>query len=178
MSYDDAEKDTGNGVPRNSVDDLEDCPLTGEEQDPSKRQHRKNHRRWFLSLPPKESVFWRLWSLSTTVFCFILLLVLVHDESNSRCEDSADTHKTRKIADYPHPVETWKQENLVETKFYRDLRYMTLDHDADYLWKEHELMSTGNIRIPDGEGSKNTSLMSISMWDYPLTLYEASANAT
>lgn len=163
MSYNDAEKDIVDDVPRNSVDDLEECPLTGEEQDLAGRGCRQKHSKWYLTLPAKESVFWRLWSLSTTIFSLILLLVLVHDESSMRCEDSADTQKTRTIENYPHPVETWKQENLVETKFYRDLRYMTLDHNADYLWKEHELMSTGNIRVPDEEGSRNTSLMSISM---------------
>lgn len=69
-------------------------------------------------------------------------------------------------------------ENLVETQYYRDTRYMTLDRDADWLWQEYVfrdqvpinhtngtprylLMSTGNIRIPDGKG--NMSLKSISM---------------
>ncbi|KAF2493674.1 hypothetical protein BU16DRAFT_465495 [Lophium mytilinum] len=67
------------------------------------------------------------------------------------------------LAKYPHEVDRWNRDKLIETKYYRDTRYMSIDHEYDYLWQEHQFMSTGNVRIP-GENGKNASLMSISMF--------------
>ncbi|KAF2734830.1 hypothetical protein EJ04DRAFT_436364 [Polyplosphaeria fusca] len=61
------------------------------------------------------------------------------------------------------PANSWNK-NVVERVFYRDLRYMTLDHDMDYLWQEHLFMATGNIRIPPQDGEGNASLKSIAMF--------------
>lgn len=61
-------------------------------------------------------------------------------------------------------VKSWKKENLIELKYYRDLRYMTLSHDADWLWKEHLDMLSGNIILPAAKnGSSKATLKSISM---------------
>ncbi|KAK2867936.1 hypothetical protein FQN49_003322 [Arthroderma sp. PD_2] len=134
----DAEKDIADaeiGTSCTSLSDLEDAPLTHEPEFTSRRPRRRFKLRW----PANESPFWKWWSLAMT----------------SQAGTAMPT------LDYPHPAETWNQENLINKKYYRDTRYMTLDKSMDYLWQDHVHMATGNVRLPDGKG--NTTLKSVSM---------------
>jgi hypothetical protein len=65
------------------------------------------------------------------------------------------------LNEYPDPIGSWKV-NLIETKYYRNLRYMTLSHDIDWLWKEYTDMATGKA----GDGH-NASLKGISVEAQP-----------
>jgi hypothetical protein len=162
MSYS-PEKDNAEGSDsRNSVSDLEDCPLTGDEERFPLKQQRKCIPQW----PADKSPFWKFWSIAMTITALILLIINVHRGSSHKTYPCPSTtmpsEETYNSGDAI--VETWKKENLVETKFYRDLRYMTLSHDADWLWKEHTDMLSGNIILPAAEdGSTNATLKSISM---------------
>jgi hypothetical protein len=143
-----------------SSEDLEDCPLTGED---NSFAHRR--RRW-LSWPAKDSVFWKYYVLFATAFSFLLLATTIHSstsavECNGVAEHSMPAHVHDALEGYPQFAHSWKKENLVETRFFRDLRYMSLNPETDYLWKEHLFMNTGNIQLPDGSG--NTSLKGIAM---------------
>jgi hypothetical protein len=151
------------------LSDLEDSPLTPGDHQP--RFTRRNPRQWRCSFPAKDSPIWKYWSIGSTV-CFLLLIINIiyyeHTAAGERWSRASQTSSPQTqqssataLQDYPDPVDTWKHENLVETKYYRDTRYMTLDRDADYLWREYTLMSTGNIRLPDDNAT--TSLKSISM---------------
>ncbi|KUJ12587.1 uncharacterized protein LY89DRAFT_757131 [Mollisia scopiformis] len=166
MSYN-LEKDVvDSNDSRNSVSDLEDCPLTGDENHlPLKEQRRKFNFRW----PADRSPFWKFWSIAMTIITLILVAVgshktSVHDVSLCSASDmKTPTEETYNSGDAV--VESWKKENLVETHYYRDLRYMTLNHDSDWLWKEHLDMLSGNIILPAAEdGSTNATLKSISMF--------------
>ncbi|KKA18174.1 hypothetical protein T310_7873 [Rasamsonia emersonii CBS 393.64] len=161
MPYDTGKDIADGNASRTSVSDLEDSPLTGnEEQRFQLKQHRKCRPQW----PANDSPIWKVWSLIMTVCSLLLLLSTVIHRNNPKPEILASCRTTSPLENYPHPVETWKKENLIETKYYRDLRYMTLDHEADYLWREHVLMATGNIRVPSEDGEENGTLMSISMF--------------
>lgn len=150
---------------RTSLSDLEDSPLNGE-------VYLKRKRNWNTSIPwpSNESPIWKYWSLLASVCCIILLATtfFYKNEQSRMGIESLQSTSSSPLMGYPHPVETWKKENLIETKYYRDLRYMTLDHESDYLWQEHLFMSTGNIRVPGEDG--NTSLMSISMYRSTLSI--------
>jgi hypothetical protein len=78
-----------------------------------------------------------------------------------------ESHHAQNINDplevYSLGVESYKEENIVTTKFYEDLRYMTLDHESDYLWEEHLHMVTGNMKLPPTEENGNSSLKAIAM---------------
>jgi hypothetical protein len=54
----------------------------------------------------------------------------------------------------PLGAESYKEDNVVTMRFYRDLRYMTLDHEADNLCEEHLHMVTGNIKLSPAEGKE------------------------
>ncbi|KAK2813774.1 hypothetical protein FQN50_000172 [Emmonsiellopsis sp. PD_5] len=123
---------------RTSLSDLEDAPLTGDRERFPTRASQRIRFQW----PRNENPFWK---------CI-----------NIRQQCSESPQATSPLLNYPHPKDTWKQGNLVETKYYRDMRFMTLDHSLDYVWQEHALMSTGNIRLPDGKG--NSTLKSIAMY--------------
>ena len=143
-----------------SSEDLEDCPLNGEDHIFPQRR-----RRW-ISWPANDSVVWKYYALFVTTFSLLLLATTIHSSTAARvCHENqeADTpgHVHDALEGYPHPDDSWKKDNLVETRFFRDLRYMSLDPETDYLWKEHLFMNTGNIQLPDGEG--NTSLKGIAM---------------
>ncbi|KAK2742662.1 hypothetical protein FQN55_007781 [Onygenales sp. PD_40] len=141
---------------RTSLSDLEDSPLTGDQERFPMRASRRIRFQW----PRNENPFWKWWSLAMTICSIVLLGGLISGINIRQCSESPGA--TSPPLSYPHPKDTWKQENLIETKYYRDLRFMTLDHSLDYVWQEHVLMSTGNIRLPDGKG--NTSLKSIAMF--------------
>ncbi|KAF2710789.1 hypothetical protein K504DRAFT_376102 [Pleomassaria siparia CBS 279.74] len=126
--------------------------------------------------------------MTTTVF--VLLFTAIHEntkpKAKSECATAdrysttlqytkpstsgthAESHQPQSVDDrldgYPLGVDSYKEENIVATKFYRDLRYMTLDHDADYLWEEHLHMITGNIKLPPAEENGNASLKAIAMF--------------
>jgi hypothetical protein len=162
MSYN-PEKDIAEGSgSRNSLSDLEDCPLTGDEERFPLKQQRKCESRW----PTSQSPFWKIWSIAMTITTLILLIISVHRGPSHKVSLCPST-KIPSESSYNSGdaiIKTWKKDNLVETKFYRDLRYMTLSHDADWLWKEHTDMLSGNIILPAAEdGSTNASLKSISM---------------
>lgn len=140
------------------LSNLEECPLNGDNDLIVRKQLRNLKLQW----PGNQSFFWKFWSVAMTASSIILFATIIHD-GNSQAKLRPYPGPTSVLRNYPHPIETWKKENLIKTKFYRDLRYMTLDHDADYLWQEHALMSTGNIRLPAEDGSDNSTLMSISM---------------
>lgn len=144
-----------------SSDDLEDCPLTGEDHTFTHRR-----RRW-ISWPSNESAFWKYYALFATALAFLMLATIIHNSTfaggcHEDEEPSTSAHVHDALEEYPHPADTWKKDNLVETRFFRDLRYMSLDPESDYLWKEHLFMNTGNIQFPDGKG--NTSLKGIAMF--------------
>lgn len=154
---------------RSSSEDLEDCPLNNEHN-----QFTIRKRRWRY-WPKNESPFWRFYSIFMTAFSIMLLAIAIHSSSDechkddvssthSHAEDVVSTHPNSEdpLKGYPKPHDSWKKENLVETRFFRDLRYMSLDPEMDYLWKEHLFMATGNIQLPDGNG--NTSLKGIAMF--------------
>lgn len=164
MPYDtvDTEKDIGEGNgSRTSLSDLEDCPLNGNEE----RFHLKQPRKWRPKWPGNGSPFWKVWSIAMTASSIILLIfnlnakITVHKMSTC----SSSTTSSVALEEYPDPIESWKKENLIETKYYRDLRYMTLSHDMDWLWKEHTDMATGNVILP-AENGHNASLKGISMF--------------
>jgi hypothetical protein len=164
MAFTDSEgKDISDGRTHDqssSSEDLEDCPLTGEDHSFAHR------RRTWISWPAKGSLFWKYYALSVTVFSFLLLATIIHNSTSAiEChedgEHSIPAHVQDALEGYPHAVDSWKKDNLVETRFFRDLRYMSLDTESDYLWKEHLFMNTGNIQLPDGTG--NTSLKGIAM---------------
>lgn len=186
MPYNDEEKDLAerSGTSRTSLSDLEECPLTGHETTyvPKKKSRR-------CTWPSNESPFWKFYSLFMTAISFVLIVVQIHDSTSTTStivkhvhhqEPSLSSHETTSLLtegghvhkeqdlppkalwDYPSEQDRWRKENLVQTRFFRDTRYMTLDHSADYLWKEHLFMATGNIRVPSDDG-KNASLMGISM---------------
>jgi hypothetical protein len=141
--------------------DLEDCPLTGESD-----QFPRRRRRW-LSWPANDSFFWRFYSLFMTAISMILLATAIHGSTPSTtCPEHDSTVAYAPSHDpsqgFPHPSQSWDKQNVVATRFFRDLRYMSLDPETDYLWKEHLYMATGNIQLPDGKG--NTSLKGIAMY--------------
>jgi hypothetical protein len=147
-----------------SSDDLEDCPSTGEDHS---FPHRR--RRW-ISWPANDSAFWKYYALFATAFALLMLVTTIHNSTSPRGyheerEPSTPAHAHDAhdaLEGYSHPADSWKKDNLAETRFFRDLRYMSLDPDSDYLWKEHLFMNTGNIQLPDGKG--NTSLQGIAMF--------------
>ena len=101
-----------------------------------------------------------------TVFALLMLLTAIHNSASPRdyqedVEPSKPAHVHDALEEYPHPADSWKKDNLVETRFFRDLRYMSLDPENDYLWKEHLFINTGNIQLPDETG--NTALKGIAM---------------
>lgn len=111
----------------------------------------------------------------------VLLLMAIHKNTNPKAEgecrakdhDSlpSEMHKEPfhshtiddRLDGYPMGIESYLEENIVTTKFYKDLRYMTLDHEADYLWQEHLHMVTGNIKLPPADENGNASLKAIAM---------------
>lgn len=156
----DAEKDNSS---RTSRSDLEDCPLTGEER----RLSFKRRRHCKLTWPANDSLFWKLSSVFLTVFSLMLLIMQPHiNIKNVDCHYHNDKTEISRVTEHMGSPESWSPDKLVETKFYRDVRYMTLEHEADYLWQEHLFMSTGNIRLPAEDGKGNGTLKSISMLDY------------
>jgi hypothetical protein len=84
-----------------------------------------------------------------------------HSESSTQANHVHDT--TDPLDGYPLGVDSYREDNIVTTKFYKDLRYMTLDHESDYLWEEHLHMVTGNIKLPPTEDKGNSSLKAIAM---------------
>lgn len=168
MAYEDEEKDL-TSLPTSrkssSSQDLEESrPLAGGHGDdqryasPLKRRRRCSSS---IAMPPNDSVVWKYWAMFTTALSAILLVGnIISSRGTALCPTEAKKASSA-LSTYPHPVETWKSDNLIQTQYYRDTRYMTLDRNADWLWQEYLLMSTGNIRLPDGKG--NTSLKSISM---------------
>lgn len=155
---------------RSSSEDLEDLPLTDEEHrfTPQPRYRRWRSCRW----PETTSPFWRLYSFLMTAFALIFLLTAIHESTNrtKKCSRRpsyrmSSPHRSHpdSLDGYPQPAASWKERNTVETRFFRDLRYMTLDHESDYLWKEHLYMKTGNIRLPPPDGKGNATLKSIAM---------------
>jgi hypothetical protein len=156
MSYN-PEKDVADGSgSHTSLSDLEVCPLTGDEERFPLKQQRKCKPRWLAD----KNVFWKLWSIAMTVTTPILLIISVHrgpsHKASSRPSSTIPSEAAYNSGDAI--VETWKKEHLVETKFYRDLRYMTLSHDSDWLWKEHTDMLSGNIILPAAEDGSTTVL--------------------
>lgn len=157
------EKDISNGHDNersSSSEDLEDCPLTGEGNVFPLRR-----RRW-LAWPTNNGPFWKFYSLFMTAISLLLLVTTIHNSaSSSQCPEdehhSSHPHSPNPLEGYPDAVDSWKKSNLIEHRFFRDLRYMSLDPDTDYLWKEHLFMATGNIQLPDGKG--NTTLKGIAM---------------
>jgi hypothetical protein len=144
---------------RNSLSDLEDCPLTGEDD----KFNFKRPRTWYSKSPANNSPIWKICCLLSMALSFIFLVMLLNHSKLYACPDSRAVSMPVALENYPSSTQAWKEENLIETKFYRDLRYMSLAHEMDYLWKEHTLMATGNIKIPAKDGTGNSSLMSISM---------------
>ncbi|KAF2176461.1 hypothetical protein K469DRAFT_755633 [Zopfia rhizophila CBS 207.26] len=145
MPYDE-EKDVVDDTSHrpSSSDDLEDCPLAGEQQRFPLRHRQRWPVRWFA----QDSI-------------------AIHTNS-TQCRKSlvpsSESRTNDPFEHYPHPADSWKKENLIEHRFYRDLRYMTLDHESDYLWQEHLLMATGNIRLPPPDGKRNATLKGIAMF--------------
>lgn len=139
-----------------SHSDLEDTPLTGDQGEFPPRMHRACKRQG----QSNNSLLWKWWSLMMTICSLVLLGGIVYSNLASQKICKCPGPATPKSS-YPSEAETWRRESLVETQYYRDVRYMTLDKSADYLWQDHVHMSTGNIRLPDRNGS--TSLKSISM---------------
>ncbi|KAH7380634.1 hypothetical protein BKA66DRAFT_126286 [Pyrenochaeta sp. MPI-SDFR-AT-0127] len=144
-----------------SSEDLEDYPLTGDDS-PFPRGRRKR-----FSWPTNNNSFWKFYSLFMTAISIILLVTAIQNNVPSQiCSGTEKPPLHAHLDDPPagnHQLsDTWKHQNLVKTRFFRDLRYMSLDHETDYLWQEHQLMSTGNIRLPDGKG--NTTLKGIAMF--------------
>ncbi|KAF2032315.1 hypothetical protein EK21DRAFT_61142 [Setomelanomma holmii] len=126
-----------------------------------------HQRRRCLSWPARDSPFWRFYSLFITVFSLLLLVATIATTTkpyDDACEPQDQTRPESPLAGYPHQSDSWKPSNLVEKRFFRDLRYMTIDHESDYLWKEHLFMATGNIRLPDDDAGGNTSLKGIAMY--------------
>lgn len=147
-------------VRSSASEDLETCPLTG---DDSSSSHGRRRR---LSWLKDGNLLWKYYSLFMTVFSLLLLVTTIHYGASSKTcaeieERLLSPHLDESATGSHYASDTWKHQNLVKTRFFRDLRYMSLDHETDYLWKEHQLMSTGNIRLPDGKG--NTSLKGIAM---------------
>ena len=163
MPYD-PEKDIADGSgSQNSLSELEDCPLNGEEQ--RFLWKLQLQRKWKPYWASPESSFWKVWSIVMTITRLILLIININSHSGptgnhfATCLDTT----TASINSGDAEAKTWKKANLVETKFYRDLRYMTLSHDNDWLREEHTDMVMGNILLPDEDGSGNRSLKGISM---------------
>ncbi|KAF2464343.1 uncharacterized protein BDR25DRAFT_346819 [Lindgomyces ingoldianus] len=165
MSYSE-EKDVPENSPRrsSSSQDLEHCPLTGEDG----LYHVKERRRWRIRWPSNDSSLWKIYSLFMTAITLAMVVTAIHNSIRPICtateKPAQSSHTTDPLESYPLPADTWKKENLVETRFYRDLRYMTLDHDSDYLWQEHLFMASGNIRLPPPDGKGNASLKGIAMF--------------
>jgi hypothetical protein len=80
----------------------------------------------------------------------------------SPSELHAEPHHSHGIED-PLSAESYKENKVVTTRLYRDLRYMTLDHEAGYLYGEYPNMVTGNIKFPPAERKGNVSLKAIAM---------------
>lgn len=186
MAYDEEKDVTDSSTSRESIsDDLEELPLTENER----RFAFRSRRRWWLQWPANDSPFWKFYSLFMTTLALVLLLTAVHENAKlkdeSKCPETghdsmplqytkpspselhAESHHSHSVDDpldgYPLGVDSYKEDNVVTTRFYRDLRYMTLDHEADYLWEEHLHMVTGNIKLPSAEEKGNASLKAIAM---------------
>lgn len=186
MAYDEGKDATDSRTSRESVsDDLEGLPLTGDER---RFDFHPGRRRW-LQWPANDSPFWKFYSLFITTIAFVSLLTAVHENTKPKIESKCPatghnsmpleytesspselhtkTHHSHSVDNrldgYPLGKESYKEDNIVTTKFYRDLRYMTLDHEADYLWEEHLHMVTGNIKLPPAEVNGNASMKAIAM---------------
>jgi hypothetical protein len=190
MAYNE-EKDIASGSSsRHSMsDDSESLPLTENEQ---KFAFRPRHQPWRAFLV-NDSPFWKFYSIFMTAVALILLVTMVHRAPESKDQDDSpatdhkmlslehakpspadsntEPHHSQSINDpldgYPLGVESYEEANIVTTKFYKDLRYMTLDHESDYLWEEHLHMVTGNIKLPPTEENGNSSLKAIAMYAVP-----------
>lgn len=186
MVYDEEQDVTSNCSPRGSISrNSEEVPLNEDEKQFSFR-HRK--RRW-PNLLANDSPFWKFCSIFMTAVVLILILTLVHGNAEPRTGQDCPSPCAKKLSSenskpsssqphtrphhdqnardpldgYPLGVESYKEDNIVTTKFYKDLRYMTLDHESDYLWEEHLHMVTGNIKLPPTEENGNSSLKAIAM---------------
>ncbi|ORY18124.1 hypothetical protein BCR34DRAFT_583060 [Clohesyomyces aquaticus] len=173
MSYHEVKDDTENDNLRSSSSqDLEDCPLNSA----SDLYHPKPRRRWLPHWPSNGSPFWKFYALFSTAVSLTFLITTIHYNLHPSCDLTspaenvpAEHHSNHDpvstpLKNYPSEKETWKKDNIVETRFFRDLRYMTLDHEADYLWKEHLFMATGNVRLPSKDGKGNATLKGIAMF--------------
>jgi hypothetical protein len=199
MAYNE-EKDIASGSSsRHSMsNDSESLPLTENEQNFA---FQPRHRPWRTFLV-NDSPFWKIYSIFMTAVALILLVTMVHGAPGSKDQDDSpatdhrmlspehakplpanlntEPHHSQSIDDpldgYPLGVESYKEANIVGTKFYKDLRYMTLDHESDYLWEEHLHMVTGNIKLPPTEENGNSSLKAIAMYAVPGAEIKANAN--
>lgn len=186
MTHDEEKDVTSNYSSRYSTSrDSEEIPLNEDERiSPLYRRP----RRW-LNLLANDSPFWKLYSIFMTAAVLILILTLIRartdPQTNKSCPaadlerlsfDNSRTssshshmrpHHEQNAEDpldgYPLGAESYDKDNIVTTKFYKDLRYMTLDHGSDYLWEEHLHMVTGNIKLPPTEENGNSSLKAIAM---------------
>ena len=186
MAYNEEKNASPGGSSRDSISsDSERLPLTEDDQ---RFVFRSRHRTWWKFLA-NDSPFWKFYSVFMTAIALILFVTMVHGATKSKDQNSCpaadhgmrpleqpdshpanvhttshDAHSTNDPLDgYPLGVESYKEDNIVTTKFYKDLRYMTLDHESDYLWEEHLHMVTGNIKLPPTEENGNSSLKAIAM---------------
>jgi hypothetical protein len=186
MAYNEGKDIASGSSSRHSMaNDSEGLPMTENEQ---RFAFQPRHQPWRKFLV-NDSPPWKFYSIFVTAVALILFVAMVHGAPKSKDQDKSpatdhrmlslehakpspanlntEPYHSQSINDlldgYPLSVESYKEANIVTTKFYKDLRYMTLDHESDYLWEEHLHMVTGNIKLPPTEENGNSSSRAITM---------------